>query len=333
MQIDLRTVSIKPLRQTFDHIAKRFGADKPATRYQEGTYDLQATHNFHYRPSWDPERELFDVTRTALKMKDWYAFKDPRQYYYGTYTSARARQQEAAEANFDFVEQRGLADALDPAIRSAALEILVPLRHVAWGGNMNNAFMCAYGYGTAITQPCIYQSMDHLGIAQYLTRVGLAIGSQDELKTAKQAWLEAPMWQEMRHVLEDTFVLKDWFELFVVQNLLLDGTVYPLVYDTIVDDEFTVKGGTAVALLTRFMTEWYAETSKWVDAEMKIAVAESPENAALIAGWIAKWKPRVSKAAAPLAQRVFGDRTADVMADIEQQLVARLNKLGIKQAA
>ena len=34
MQIDLRTVSIKPLRHTFDNVARRIGADKPASRYQ-----------------------------------------------------------------------------------------------------------------------------------------------------------------------------------------------------------------------------------------------------------------------------------------------------------
>jgi len=42
MQLDLQTINIKPLRQTFDHLAARFG-DKPASRYQEGTYDLQQT--------------------------------------------------------------------------------------------------------------------------------------------------------------------------------------------------------------------------------------------------------------------------------------------------
>jgi phenol hydroxylase P1 protein len=178
--IDLRTVSIKPLRQTFDHIARRFG-DKPASRYQEGTYDLQATHNFHYRPTWDPTHEIFDATRTKIVMKDWYAFKDPRQFYYGTYTMARARQQETAEANFDFVEARGLADVLPEDVKQTALDVLVPLRHVEWGGNMNNAFICAYGYGTAITQPCIFQSMDQLGIAQYLTRIGLLLADPEAL--------------------------------------------------------------------------------------------------------------------------------------------------------
>src|SRR5215831_2956558 len=65
MQIDLRTVSITPLRQTFDHIAARLGADKPASRYIEATMDVQASANLHYRPTWDPEHEIFDPTRTA----------------------------------------------------------------------------------------------------------------------------------------------------------------------------------------------------------------------------------------------------------------------------
>ena len=154
MQIDLRTVSIKPQRQTFGHIARRFG-DKPASRYQEGSFDLQPTANFHYRPTWDPDREIFDVTRTQLKMKDWYAFKDPRQYYYGAWTLARARQQDTAESNFDFVESRNLDALLPDDVRQQALDLLLPLRHVAWGANMNNSAICAYGYGTTITQPCM----------------------------------------------------------------------------------------------------------------------------------------------------------------------------------
>ena len=30
MQIDLRTVAIKPLRQTFDHLVERFGGKPPS---------------------------------------------------------------------------------------------------------------------------------------------------------------------------------------------------------------------------------------------------------------------------------------------------------------
>ena len=133
MHIDLQTVSIKPLRHTFDNIARRIGADKPATRYQEGTLDMQQTANFHYRPTWDPDHDIYDASRTVIKMADWYAFKDPRQFYYGAYTMARAKQQDTAEANFDFVESRGLAANLPEEVRDTVLKLLVPQPNLTEG--------------------------------------------------------------------------------------------------------------------------------------------------------------------------------------------------------
>jgi phenol hydroxylase P1 protein len=33
----------------------------------------------------------------------------------------------------------------------------------------------AYGYGTVITQACIFAAMDRLGMAQYISRIGLSL--------------------------------------------------------------------------------------------------------------------------------------------------------------
>ncbi len=112
MTIDLKAREIQPLRHTYAHVAQYIGGDKHATRYQEATYDIQSEVNHHYKPLWDPERDLYDKRRTAVEMADWYALKDPRQYYYAAYTMARARQQDAAEKNFDFVEKRDLLATL-----------------------------------------------------------------------------------------------------------------------------------------------------------------------------------------------------------------------------
>ena len=70
MQIDLKTVNIEPKRKAFDHLVRRFG-DKVASRYQEGSYDLQAMENLHYRPTWDPEQELYDPNLSRVRMADW----------------------------------------------------------------------------------------------------------------------------------------------------------------------------------------------------------------------------------------------------------------------
>lgn len=328
MQIDLRTVSITPLRQTYNHIAEYLGADKAASRYVEATMGVQGTTNFHYRPTWDPEREMFDARRTAIRMRDWYVLKDPRQYYYGSYTQARARMQETAEADFDFVESRGLAESYDEGARRAALDFYIPLRHVAWGGNMNGGYQSAYGYGTAITQASLYASMDQLGIAQYLTRLGLLMGSESELEAGKHAWLNAPAWQPLRRYVEDTFVVKDWFENFAAQNMALDGLLFGLAYQE-VDRHLNERAGPTVSMLTRFPAEWFPETSKWVDAVVKATAAESAENKALLEKWYAHWVGRAQEALAPVAQLALGEEGGAALARVRAALDARMAKAGL----
>lgn len=329
MQLDLRTVTIKPLRQTFAHVAKRLGADKPASRYQEGTYDIQATMNFHYRPLWAPEYEIFDASRTAIVMSDWYKLLDPRQFYYGSYTLARARMQEAAEADFALVEDRDLAASMPAEARAKALALYVPLRHVEWGGNTNCMFMAAYGFGTAFTAPALFHGMDHLGMAQYLTRIGLTLGDEACLDAGKAAWMEQADWQGLRKYVEDCFVLTDWFELFVAHAVVLDGLMFPLFYGE-VDTRLGASGGGAVLpMLTRFQAEWFTESSKWTNAVLKFAAAESAENKAKLEEWLAHYTPLARAALTPLAAQAFGDEAGDVIDQLTDDLSARLGKVGL----
>jgi len=328
MQIDLRTVAIEPQRNAFDHLVRRFG-DKPASRYQEGSYDIQAAENLHYRPTWDPDQALYDERITRIVMKDWYALKDPRQFYYSTYTLTRARQQDTTEANFVFVESRGLAAMMVPDLAATALKVLMPLRHAAWGANQNNTFICGYGYATVFTQPCMYHAMDNLGIAQYLSRLGLLLGDTEALEEGKRAWLNDAAWQPLRRYVEDCMVVRDPFELFVAQNVALDGLLYPLVYGRVVDDDFSVKGGSAVAMLTQFMADWFDETRKWVDAVLKVAAAESDHNRAQLKQWIADWNCRAAAAMVPVIEIALGVEADEAVAEQVEAFKARIRKTGI----
>jgi phenol hydroxylase P1 protein len=331
MQIDIKTSSVQQIRQTFSHVARRLGADKAASRYQEATLELQPEVNFHYRPLWEPERELYDKRRTAIRMADWYAFKDPRQYYYGTYTITRARQQDTMEKNLDFVAKRGLLTDLPNEAKTRIANVFVPLRHAEWGANTNNCFVTGYGWGTAITQATMFHSMDRLGLAQYLSRMGLLLdGNQgSSLTEGKRRWLEEPAWQGLRRVIEDLMVVRDWFETLVVQNLVLDGLLYPLVYRH-VDSAFTKEFGPGLGMLNDFAITWFDESARWVDATMKTAATESEANTDLLKHWISIWRPRVLAALQPLAVEALGpEPAADALRDIDQGLNARLVKLGL----
>lgn len=329
MSVDLHTREIKPLRNTFAHTAHYVGDDKPASRYQEATLGTQPTANFHYRPTWDPEHEIFDASRSRIKLADWNALRDPRQYYYATWTMARARQQDAIEASYEFVDSRKLVSKMPDAVRSKVCQVLMPLRHVAWGGNMNNSSIGAYGYGTPFTAPAMFHAMDQLGAAQFITRLGLALDEPGVLQAGKNDWLHAACWQPLRHYVEDTLVLQDPFELFIAQNFALDGQLYPLMFDSFVDDHIVPQGGTAVAMLCAFMPEWHSESARWIDAVLKVAAAESSDNKQLIAGWVQAWADRAQTALAPLAELALGADGAQALLDARAALDLRGKKAGL----
>jgi phenol hydroxylase P1 protein len=332
MSVDLHTREIKPLRNTYTQTAKYVGNDKPASRYQEATLGTQPTANFHYRPTWDPAHEIFDASRSAIKLADWNALRDPRQYYYATWTMARARQQDAIEASYEFVDSRGLLAKLPDAVRSKVCQVLMPLRHVAWGGNMNNSSIGAYGYGTPFTAPAMFHAMDQLGAAQFITRLGLALDEPGVLQAGKNDWLKDARWQELRHYVEDTLVLQDPFELFIAQNFALDGQLYPLMFGSFVDDHIVPQGGTAVAMLTAFMPEWHVESARWIDAVLKVAAAESADNKQLIAGWVKTWADRAQMALAPVAELALGAEGQQALQEARASLDQRGKKAGIAAA-
>jgi phenol hydroxylase P1 protein len=329
MTVDLQAREIQPLRNTFSHVARYVGDDKPATRYQEATFGAQATSNFHYRPTWDPEYELFDASRSKVVLADGYVLKDPRQFYYGTWTMARARQQDAMESSYQFVESRDLINKMPDDLRDKVCQVIIPIRHVAWGGNMNNCMIAAYGYGTAFTAPASLHAMDELGVAQYITRLGLALDEPSVLDAGKEAWLKAPQWQALRHLVEDSFVVRDPFEIFVAQNLAIDGLLYPLIFGHFIDDHVALNGGTAVSMLSAFMVEWHEESNRWVDAVVKTAAAESEANKALINEWTQAWSQRMHDALVPIAQMALGDKGASTLEDVFTQFQARCKKLGL----
>lgn len=326
MSIEIKTATLEPVRNTFAHIERRFG-DKPATRYQEATYDVQSETNFHYRPLWQPQYELNDPRRTAIVMADWYAFKDPRQYYYGTYVQQRAKMQEAAENNFAFFEKRDLAARLSDDVRAQVERFLLPLRHVEHTANLNNMYCSAYGYGTAMTQALLFDGADRLGIAQYLSRIGLVLDGNtgSSLETAKGLWLNDPAWQGVRALCENTLITEDWFELFVAQDIVIDNLMHSLFYQQL-DQKLAEQGGQDVAMLTEFMQLWQKDISRWSDAVLKTAAQESDANKALLTQWLNKWRGKAAEALAPLADEMLG---AEALSLALAQLDKSIQKAGI----
>ena len=153
MTLEIKTSNIKPIRNTYGHIARRFG-DKPASRYQEATYDNAALVNFHYKPLWDPDHDLNDPRRTAIHMEDWYALEGPQAVllrHLCTKQGANAGRKQKVTSVFSKSGTWGAR--LSEDVLSKCVRFLLPLRHVEQTANLNNMHCSAStNYCTALAQ-------------------------------------------------------------------------------------------------------------------------------------------------------------------------------------
>ena len=306
MQYELRTQVIEPPRKTFTHLVERYG-DRPASRYEEGSIGIQPKENFHYRPLWAPEHEIYGASFSALRLPDPYSFLDPRQFYYAPYVTSRAGMADAAAATLDYLEKRDLLARLPEAWNTLLAEVLVPLRHYESGAQMISSDITRFGQGTSITQCAAFAAFDRIGNAQLLSRVGIALGggTAELLGEAKTAWLTSPALQGLRRYIEETLVERDW-GVALVRLDVLDTLLFGVVASHL-DDAAIGAGAGSYSLLVQHLAAWFAEQRRWVNA-LYAAWRSDPElgdaNAAVLAQAASDALDAATEAMAPFAARV-----------------------------
>ena len=306
MQYELRYQVIEPKRNSYQNIIDRYG-DQPATRYQEATLDVEPRENFHYRPTWIADRELYDPRYSALRLADPYAFVDPRGFYYTPYVTSRAALHDEFGKTLGYLEDRDLLAKLPDAWRAVLAEVVIPLRHYESGAQLVSVAGARFAHGTSLEQCCTFAAFDRIGNAQLLSRVGIALGqgAGDVLTAAKQAWLDGAHLQPLRRLTEQIMVVDDWAEgLLAVDHL--DSLLYPLIYSGL-DERALLGGACAYSLFAQHLTGWFADQRKWIDALVATWQADPEYGAAnkdhldRIAG---TWRSKAQEAADAIAQAI-----------------------------
>ena len=306
MQYELRTQVIEPPRTTFTHLVARYG-ERPASRYEEGSIDIQAKENFHYRPLWDPAHEIYDESFSAFRLTDPYSFTDPRQYYYAPYVTSRAAMADAVASTLDYLDSRDLLARLPQAWSAVLGELVVPLRHYESGAQMISCDIARFGFGTTITQCAAYAAFDRIGNAQALSRVGIALGggTAELLGDAKTRWVDDESLQGLRRYVEELFLEKDWGKALIRLDVA-DRLVYALFYGHL-DDAAIEAGAGSYSLVAQHLSSWFKDQRKWVDSLYKAWVADPETGAAnkeLLAATSGEALDAALAAMAPVVARV-----------------------------
>ncbi len=336
MQFELRTQVIEPERKTFQHLIDRYG-DRPASRYEEGTIDLQAVTNYHFRPLWGPETDIYSPDYSVLKLADPYTYTDPRQFYYAPYVTSRADLHEAFANTLTYLEKRGMWDRLPEEWRSVVGEVVLPMRHYEAAAQMVSSNAARFGWGTTVTQCAAYAAFDRVGNAQMLSRAGIAFGggTAQSLADAKQVWLDDVALQPLRRLVEENLVQRDW-GLGMVTLDVTDLLLYGLLYNHL-DNAALNAGAASYSLVAQHLTTWFADQRRWLDALYKAWVADPTYGEANLAALRSAVEAALSSGEAalvPIADKLDGLVDAgcrEALAAAALNVRAHLGALGVTE--
>lgn len=292
----------------------RFEAAKNPSEYEFVTHDL----HWHYKPGevpWEMSPDWF-WNQWYLKYRndspfscsDWNRFRDPDQLVYRTYIARQEEGELYLDGLIDEFEGRDHYGALASGWLGCLASTYTPFRYVGHALMMAATYVMHMAPSSYISNAAAFQAGDELRRVQhvaYQTRLLQLARADDTIGDDRAKWEEAEQWQPLRRCIEQLLVVRDWGEAFTRLNFV----VKPMV-----DAAFNVEiaaaaegnGDHLTAMMLRHLHADSRRSVGWSSALVKVAVADSPANADLLANWTAEAAPAaleaVVDAIAPLAK-------------------------------
>jgi toluene monooxygenase system protein E len=230
---------------------------------------------------------------------DWERFSDPRETTYAKYTALALRGETYLDGVLEAIETTGYDRSLKAGWRATLDRVIGPLRYPLHGFQMIAAYVGQMAPGGRITVAALFQAADEMRRIQRLAyrmtqlqSVAPAFGAE-----SKNVWLRDPAWQPLRQAVEQCLVAYDWGEALIALNLCIKPLIDEL-FMTHLPKEAEEHGDHLLGQLFSSLDEdcrWHRE---WTVALLRTAVANNPDNRAVIQGWVTRWSEVARRAAA-----------------------------------
>ena len=233
---------------------------------------------------------------SPLKAENWDAFRDPDALTYRAYVTL----QSDAETRVHGVLEAHAGEALDAAAAARLGQLFTPSRFLCHGFQQVEAYIGFMAPSSYITSAAGFATADFLRrvtTIAYRTRE-LQIASPDSgIGSAERSvWAAADGWQPARKAVEYALVSYDWGEAFTALNLVLAPTLDDVLLTQL--GQVAKAGGDDLTwLLTSFLAEDARRRGRWSRALADLAVAQRPDNHAVLGKWVGRWSALADDAA------------------------------------
>ncbi len=310
-----------PSGPTADDSEREFAWFTPAKRraslYEDVTIDTQPSVHRHLNRGWpvsfEDGRGTWDDASTVLESVDWFAFRDPGEYWERPYYQRETAIEQQIDGAMQSAVEQGLIDDFGPEwieFLRANLQVPAYVEHGLWFALATIGRACLSD--SVATCVCLQAAMKQRS-AQALVLYAMDLEQHHgpfPIAAAQDAFMSEAAWQPTRRYLERLAATPDWGEVIVAANLCFEPIVGTLLRRELGIRAAAANGDTVTPVLARVATQEWEWAQAW-STELVRFLSGDPEhgtaNRAVIEQWMADWEPLANEAAvalAPLAEQV-----------------------------
>lgn len=282
-----------------------------------------------------------DARTTAMVHPNWFEYRDPSALWQRPYIKLQAQQERSIQRAIDSAKLNGAFQDIAPEWAGLLSRYYEAFASFQWGMFRAHAFVTREALSDTLSMTYTFSGMDRLrhqqAIALYSLDLHEQIDGYDE-GAGMDAWLNDPVCQPARRLVERLMSAGDWCEMVLITNLVVEplftafmgseffrrlapwhgDVVTPVIEMTAEADR--VRNRTATRQLAVMLT---AET----DREGRPVPAA--QNREIMQGWVDSWYPDVLAAVdgfrpvfdrAPVAGGVGGQARERVLAHTQDVL-------------
>jgi len=303
---------------TFGDVRRMPSEYEIVTEGQNWTLRQNRAATFEQNPS--SAANLWFLTyrdNSPLRAGKWDAFRDPDALTYRAYVTLQA---DAETKVHGALEAYAHATAPDAGSMTLLGQLFTPSRYLHHGFQQVEAYIGLMAPSPYITNAASYSTADFLRrvtMIAYRTRELQAAFPDSGIGSGERAlWEGHDAWQPTRKAIEYALVSYDWGEAFTALNLVLAPTLDDVLL-TQLGQVAKDKGDDLAWQLNALLGEDSKRRGRWSRALADLAVAQRPENRAVLAKWVSRWSALGDDAALGLGtilEAAAGVPAADVAA-------------------
>jgi len=315
-----------------------------ATHYEDVTLDVQPDPERYLLQGWiisfADGTPTYSKEWTALKSSDWHAYRAPDQEWERTHYQRQSTIVGMIQNVTANARRAGAPSRFDKAWVKILQDHLGAFKHAEYG--LGTALMRAqrYGYTQMVNNAILTNSSYKLRLAQdltlYLGEIALDLEGFD-VDAGKTHWLEDPVWQKARHLVEAARGAEDFLEQYFIVNVLFEPLIGELFRSGFVMQLAAAQNDYSTpAVISAAEADYERNLANTV--EMFATLVRDPEhgeaNRQVLHGWFDKHSPLATQAAMDLQPiwslpRVKAAQFADSYAGALNRLQNIVQEIGV----